>query len=552
MVLICSYRELTPFSNPARSDGLMLRHWRKRESSTATVPATPAESNADEMEQDEKAVKAEPYHYARFNVSADRPKYTEEQYELHLKSDEWDKPETEYLINLVFEYDLRWVLIADRYEYEPPENPPADEDSMSVVVRPKNRTMEDMKARYYDVAAKTMALHHPLSGMSSTEFDLHEKMTKFDPTIESTRKRLAEVLLIRSKDEVKEEEILLGELKRIVTNEERLSHERKELYDRLEAPPSTSGTALYHSSQDLYQLMSSLLSADKNKKRRSLMEGSSAVTASSGQPLTTPVDRNQRQSTGGAPDKRASLSGPSHRQLSSREELKFGLVHHDRLPSGVQFRHEKITKLSQAKSNVQATKISAALTELKIPPRLVMPTAKVVTEYERLIQSIHNLLDIRKISEKLETEIKVLRAQKEADLAREKGGNSLPPTSTPAHDIEAANKRELEDSDIEDHPAPDDGEDEDEEEVDEEDDKDEDDRDHDAPNGIHEPDDDDDDDAADDDDDDDDDEERTVATRRPSTRASAAPSLRSVGTRKRSASIMSVVSNKSSKRQRKG
>lgn len=508
----------------------MLKHWRKRrDPNSGAFPATPAESNAaSEMEQDEKIVKTEPdYHYAKFNVRLDEPEYTDEQYEQHLVTEGWDKPETDYLVSLVHEYDVRWILIADRYEYQPTEKPAGGEDSMAVIMQPKQRSMEDMKARYYEVAAKTMVLHRPLANMSTEEFGLHEKMTKFDAVLETTRKKLAQSLISRSPEEVKEEEILLGELKRIVTNEEQFSQERKELYDRLESPPSSSGNTMYHSSHELYQLMSTLVNADKNKKRRSLMEGSS--NSASGNPPQTFHDRSQRQSISGVPDKRGSLSGPSgQRQLSAREELKYGVSHHERLSAGVQFRHEKITKLSQAKSNAQATKISAALTELKIPPRLVMPTAKVVSEYERLIQSIHNLLEIRKISEKLEGEIKVLQAQREDEGAHESGHGSMAPRfgEVPNED---SNMRGIGDSDAEDRGAE---EDEDEDEKDEaEKDKEED------KNGDYE-----------------DDDEGGGDNKRPSTRASVAPSVRSVrssGTRKRSASVMSVVSNKSSKKPRK-
>lgn len=518
----------------------MLKHWRKRrDPNTGAFPATPAESNAaSEMEQDEKIVKTEPdYHYAKFNVKLNEPEYTEQQYEQNLVSEGWDKPETDYLVSLVHEYDIRWILIADRYDYQPTEKPAEGEDSMAVIMQPKHRSMEDMKARYYEVAAKTMALNHPLANMSTDEFGIHEKMTKFDPVLEATRKKLAEALISRSPEEVKEEEILLGELKRIVTNEERFSQERKELYDRLESPPSSSGNTMYHSSHELYQLMSTLLNADKNKKRRSLMEGGS--NSASGNPAPNFPDRNQRHSISGAPDKRASLSGPSgQRQLSAREELKYGVSHHERLSAGVQFRHEKITKLSQAKSNVQATKISAALAELKIPQRLVMPTAKVVSEYERLIQSIHNLLEIRKVSEKLEGEIKVLQAQREDEGARESGHTSTAPLfdRVPNDD---SNMRGGGDSDAEDQGAEEDDEAEDEDEKDEKDEveKDEDD---DDKNGEYE-----------------DEDDEGDGTKRQSTRASVAPSVRSVrsvrssGTRKRSASVMSVVSNKSSKKPRK-
>lgn len=514
----------------------MLKHWRKRrDPNNGAFPATPAESNAaSEVEQDEKIVKTEPdYHYAKFNVKLDKPEYTEEQYEQHLMSEDWDKAETDYLVSLVTEYDIRWILIADRYDYQPTEKPAEGKDSMAVVMQPKQRSMEEMKARYYEVAAKTMALHHPLANMSTDEFGLHEKMTKFDPVLEATRKKLAEVLISRLPEEVKEEEILLGELKRIVTNEERFSQERKELYDRLESPHSSSGNSMYHSSHELYQLMSTLLNADKNKKRRSLMDGSS--NSASGNPAQNFPDRNQRQSISGPPDKRGSLSGPSgQRLLSAREELKYGVSHHERLSAGVQFRHEKITKLSQAKSNAQATKISAALTELKIPPRLVMPTAKVVSEYERLIQSIHNLLEIRKISEKLEGEIKVLQAQREDEGTGETGQASRAPPfgQVPKDDN---NMLGTGDSEAEDRGAEEDEEAEEAEDEEEKDEKDEAEKDDDEDkNGDYE---------------DEDDEGDEI--KRPSTRASVAPSVRSSGTRKRSASVMSIVSNKSSKKQRK-
>ena len=380
-----------------------------------------------EAAQDSKPTQTEAdYHFAKFDIRVDVPEYDDGQYEAHLTSDEWSREETDYLVNVAKDYDLRWIVIADRYDYQP-ENTPPEGESTAIVVPPKPRTMEDMKARYYEVAAKIMALHHPIPNMSTNEFDLHEKMTKFDPLQETTRKQLAEALLSRSPEEIKEEEILLGELKRIVTNEERFSQERRELYARLEAPQSSGNTAMYQSSQGLAQLMQTLLSADKNKKRRSLMgpnDGASSPAAgASGQNLSVQGDRSHRDSLGGASMKKNSVSGPSsQRQLTPREEIKFGVSHHERLTSGVQFRHERITKLAQAKSNVQATKVSAALAELQIPPRLVMPTAKVVAEYERLIGSIHTLLDVRKVSEKVEGEIKVLQAQKEAVEKKGEGG----------------------------------------------------------------------------------------------------------------------------------
>ena len=395
------------------------------------MPVTPADSNAaSEMEQDDKATPAVPDSYwAKYNVKVERPQYTDEQYETHLKSEDWSKEETDYLIDLATEFDLRWIVISDRYEYKPSETPNTNEDSMAVTVQAKPRTQEEMKARYYDVAAKAMVLHNPLSSMSSTEFDAHEKMTKYDPIRETQRKRYAEQLMHRTKEEKDEEEFLLRELSRIVSNQEKLSQERKALYDRLEAAPSSAradsySTTMYQTSQGLTQLMQNLLTQNKNKelekkeKRRSLLEGGESAGPSSFHPM----DRSQRQSLSSAPHGQRLSDATGRRPLTQQEQKKYGVSHpNERLTGGIQFRHERITKAGQAKSGVQTSRIGAALTELKIPPRLVMPTAKVVTEYERLIESIKHLLEVRKVSEKVEGEIKVLVAQKEQAEAKDRG-----------------------------------------------------------------------------------------------------------------------------------
>lgn len=356
----------------------------------------------------------EDYHYAKFNVKVNVPEYTSEQYESHLKSDDWSKDETDYLVNLALEFDLRWVVMWDRYEYQPPSPPQASGVPIPSAIQAKPRSMEDLKARYYDIAAKTMALHQPLASMSTTEFTLHEKMTKFDADLETTRKKLAETLLARSPDEVKEEEQLLIELKRIVASQEKFAQERKDLYDRLSVPQSTGG-ATYKTSQELLQLMQTLLSADKNKKRRSLADAA-ANGPTSATPPSTAQDRTHRQSISGPADKRTSLPGsaglgPSQRQLSAREEAKFGIAHHDRTQTGTYLRHERISKLAGGKSATMTVKIQACLDQLRIPHRLTMPTTVVEDEYGKLIQGIIVLLDVRKVSEKLENDIKIARAE---------------------------------------------------------------------------------------------------------------------------------------------
>ena len=583
---------MTPFTNPAREDGLVLRHWRRKRDPNATAPlVTPTDGNELEpTTSDSKSSQTESeYYFAKFNVKVKGPKYDDAQYKEHLHSEDWSRDETDYLVNLVLDYDLRWVVIADRYDYQPTTTKDGIEPSTALIPATKKRTMEDMKARYYDVAAKIMALNRPVSSMSAAEFDLHEKMTKFNPHQETTRKQLADALLSRSLDEIKEEEILLGELKRIVNNEEKFLQERKELYDRLESPHTSGTTPLYQSSHELADLMKLLLSADKSKKRRLLLgpgdpASSSPAIGSSGQNFSggRDVRDGHRDSISGGPSaKKNSISNPSnntnttnaHRPLTPKEEAKYGLTHHERLTSGVLFRHDKVVKLGQAKSNVQASKISAALTELRIPPRLVMPTARVCAEYERLIAAIHTLLDVRKVREKVEGEIRVREVVREEREGKESGGTGDGEDGGEGDGAEGEGEGVEKEEQVE-TPQPGEGEAEAEAEgnngepskMEVEGDDDE------EPSKMEEDDDDDDDNddeqddeqanlkAEDDDDGDAEDRIEQVADAEPDAEAdannnetaSAAPSTTArVAAHKRSASVMSSVSEKSAKRQRK-
>ncbi|WEW55444.1 swr complex subunit [Emydomyces testavorans] len=431
--------EITPFTNSARSDDLVLRHWQRKSLLKNLAPLsepTDAEVSEIKAEEEHPETKAEEeYSFAKYNIKPQVPRrYTDEEYDKHLQSDFWSREETDYLMDLVEEFDLRWILIADRYDYQL-KGPESEEDSTTLTVSPQPRTMEDMKSRFYTVAGKMLAIEHPLSEMSQSEFNLYETMMKFNPERERQRKELAIVQFERSKDEVQEESLLLEELKRIVANEQSFIEERKELYARLEAPVSSGNTTMYQSSHGLAQLLQSLLQADKNKKRRSLLgleqgapsPAGQAIGAQSGsqsaresRPETPGVTALQPTSKKGAAATASAAQQPAIRTLTPAEEIKYGVSHHDRLTSGVQFRNDKAQKLTQAKSNIQSQKIAAALTELDIPPRLFMPTENVCKEFEKLIQSVNVLLDVRKYAEKVEAEIRVLEAAKEERERRER------------------------------------------------------------------------------------------------------------------------------------
>jgi DNA methyltransferase 1-associated protein 1 len=447
---------MTEFKNEARSDGLVLRHWHRTE--TANKAAKPDDTTIDVDEQTADGAQKEPkqYTFAKYNIKAQVPKeYTDEQYQRHLQSDDWSREETDYLMGLVEEYDLRWVIIADRYDYQPKISENSEANATALVTAKSVRTMEQMKARYYTVAANMLALEHPPSEMSEAEFALHEKMMKFDPDRERQRKELAALQLNRTADEVREEGILLEELKRIVTNEQNFIAERRELYSRLDVPYHVSNTTMYQSSQGLSQLLSTLLQADKSKKRRSIL-GPESIPSPAGQTPSQTLPNGARDSQVETPttalNKKGSAAAaaasaaatptqPTLRTLTKEEEQRYGVQHHDRVTPGVHFRNDKATKLTQAKSNIQTQKLAAALTELDIPLRLLMPTEKVCKEFERLIHQVNTLLDARKVAEKVESEIRVLEAAREERQKKEREANPTAAATTNEAGTDQAEKQ---------------------------------------------------------------------------------------------------------------
>ncbi|EJT77048.1 SWR1-complex protein 4 [Gaeumannomyces tritici R3-111a-1] len=464
--------ELRPFKNSARcDDSLILRHWRRKENGgggggdravTRENGDVPMEgADGDKQQEDGQPDKAEqPLEdsaFAKFNVHVDIPQYTDDQYHSNLRRHDWTKEETDYLLDLVRDFDLRWALIWDRYEYTPtrPRDPATNGDSAAVVPVSAPRSMEDLKARYYEVAAKMMAVQKPAQYMSQPEFSLYETMLKFDPHMETQRKKFAANALTRSKEEAREEESLLLEVKRILARQERFNEERRELYSRLDFPPSDHDISTFKSSQGLETLLKTLMTADKSKKRKSLMASDGAnmagpgsagpngqqAPAGSATPATagsesrrdsiaassavaqresvavekaTPVEPPSKPN-----NKKGGAAPPERRRLTEQEEQVYGVTYHDRLGSGPTFRYEKVNKLFNHKSGQQQQRITNVLNELDVPSRLTMPTAAVTSQFEQLVHTVTQLVDLRKQLDKLDGELKIENARRaERDKAQ--------------------------------------------------------------------------------------------------------------------------------------
>ena len=83
--------EWKAFTNCARTDGLELKHWQKKG-----------------LEWDE-------YIFARFNKKLQVLKYSDEEYEEHLRSSNWPKSESDKLMSLVHQFGMNFFLVHDRW-----------------------------------------------------------------------------------------------------------------------------------------------------------------------------------------------------------------------------------------------------------------------------------------------------------------------------------------------------------------------------------------------------------------------------------------------------
>ncbi|XP_067634127.1 DNA methyltransferase 1-associated protein 1-like [Eurosta solidaginis] len=160
--------EWAPFNNPARTDGAVFHHWRR---------------TTDDQKE---------YPFAKFNKQLQIPTYSMSDYNTHLRTNiqKWTKAQTDNLFDLAKRFDLRFIVMADRW----------DRAQHGV------KSVEDLKERYYEVVgllSKTKAL----SG--------DKKAYAFDAEHERKRKDQLKKLFERTTQQVEEEQMLLNELKKI-------------------------------------------------------------------------------------------------------------------------------------------------------------------------------------------------------------------------------------------------------------------------------------------------------------------------------------------------
>lgn len=160
-----------PFTNSARKDNLQLYHW------VRVVNGVPPTGD---------------YSFAKYNKSVDVVKYTDEEYEKYLTDPMWTKEETNQLFELCERFDLRFIVIADRF--------------------PSSRTVEELKDRYYGVSRAILIARAP----SPADVSGHPLVKDpYNVSQEVERKRALSMVLSQTKHQERKDAEVLAEAKRI-------------------------------------------------------------------------------------------------------------------------------------------------------------------------------------------------------------------------------------------------------------------------------------------------------------------------------------------------
>lgn len=175
----------TPFTNPARTDGAVFHHWRR------------------------VADAGKEYPFAKFNKKVPIPTYTNAEYVQHLVTNGWTRAETDHLFDLCRRFDLRFIIIKDRWDCTKfPARSVEDLKERQIIISNFSISIcifvYFILFRYYQVcAALTKAKSHT------------DKVYIFDAEHEKRRKEQLKKLFERTPEQVEEEQMLLTELRKI-------------------------------------------------------------------------------------------------------------------------------------------------------------------------------------------------------------------------------------------------------------------------------------------------------------------------------------------------
>ncbi|GFZ13662.1 myb-like transcription factor family protein [Actinidia rufa] len=138
-----------PFTNSAREDSLRLHHW-----------------------------------------SVGIVKYTDEEYEKYLTDPMWTREETDQLLDMCEQFNLRFIVIANMF--------------------PSSRTVEELKDRYYGVSQAILIAR----ASSPADVSRHPLIKEYNVSQEIERKRALSMVLSQTRQQARKDAEVLAKAKR--------------------------------------------------------------------------------------------------------------------------------------------------------------------------------------------------------------------------------------------------------------------------------------------------------------------------------------------------
>ncbi|CAK5265766.1 unnamed protein product [Mycena citricolor] len=363
--------ELRSFKNGARSDSLELQHWVKA-SDASTEDA---------------------YQFVKYNVQRPTFAYSLDEYTQLLEGSsitsvdtrpayssptdkDWTKEETDYLMNIVHEYETRWYVIHDRYDY------PAG----------SARSMEDLKDRYCSVCRKLIR-NQPWASDDASKNTLLASFS-FEKDREVLRKKYIASLEDRTKEQIAEEEALYIEVKRLEQNERRFKRDRDNLLRTL-AGIESGLPDIVEDEVQLAQLHADMKFSSHNKRKGGMnldIDIPSTPLASSSRRPTIPKN-----------------SAYDAQHCITRQDLSSSSANVTKAAHQPAFLRS--FRMPYPKSNI-APKVTQILTELGVShTRLVMPTLANITALENLMDAASTLVETKKVVDKVDYDIQVMKSR---------------------------------------------------------------------------------------------------------------------------------------------
>jgi len=317
------------FTNAARKDGLVLYHWRRA------------------------AGESKDYPFARFNKKLEIPSFSEAEYQNHLVVEGWSREETDHLLDLCSRMDLRFPIIQDRW----------DRQTFKI-----ERSIEDLKERYYGICEKLETLHADPSKAASKSF-------LFDADHERRRKEQLNRLYNRTPEQVEEEEMLRAELKKIEARKKEREKKTQDLQKLILQADTTASK--------------SPTSAASDKKK--------SVKKTIATPTTPGAEKRKQE--------RLSLSEPGSLESS-------GIKFPDLKASGVSLRSQRM-KLPPQVGQKKSKAIDQMLGEMGVESNPI-PTEDICSEFNELRSDLVLLYELKHALSACELELHSLKGQYEA------------------------------------------------------------------------------------------------------------------------------------------